>query len=116
MLLPFVTVALAFLLSGILGIYMGIKSRDHLPRNPWMGVRTKKTMRDEETFAQANRSMWRIYVAVGVISIVAGIAVLVIGLIDNEAYPALGIIGLATSVIILSLIIYGSVKAHRSIK
>lgn len=116
MLLAFVTVALAFLLSGVLAIHMGLKSRSHLPRNPWMGVRTRKTMRDEETFAQANRAIWRIYVAVGAISIIAGIAVLIIGLIDDEAYPALGVIGIATSVITLSLMIYGSVKAHRSIK
>lgn len=36
-----------------------------------MGVRTKKTMRDAETFAQANRAIWWTYVASGVISIIA---------------------------------------------
>ena len=81
-----------------------------------MGVRTKKTMRDAETFAQANRAIWWTYVAGGAITIIAGIVVMIVGLIDDEAYPVLGGIAVGASVSILALTLFGGVLAHRSIR
>ena len=113
---PFIAIFVTFLVTGVIMIFLGLQSRTALPLSPWMGVRTKETMRDAETFAQANRAIWWIYVTNGVISIIAGVAVLIVGLIDDEAYPVLGGIGGGTAMLILILSLYSVVKAHRSIR
>lgn len=114
--LPFITVFATFTISGVMMIYLGLQPRKALPLNPWIGVRTKKTMRDAETFAQANRAIWWTYVAGGVITIIAGIVVMIVGLIDDEAYPVLGGIAVGVAVVLLALTLYGGVLAHRSIQ
>lgn len=116
MLFPFITVFATFTISGVMMIYLGLQSRKAPPLNPWIDVRTKTTMRDTETFAQANRAIWWTYVASSVISIIAGIVVMIVGLIDDEAYPGLGGIAVGASVLILALTLYGGVLAHRSIR
>ncbi|WP_103063042.1 SdpI family protein [Actinomyces qiguomingii] len=112
---PFGVLAFNFLVAGLALFVLGLRSRTGLALNQWWGLRTKKTMVDEETFAKANRAIWRIYVFQGCVSITAGIATLIVGIVNNEAYPLLAAIGLGSTLVFLTSMLYASTKAHRSI-
>lgn len=113
---PFGIVALNFFIAGVLLFMLGVRSRDGLELSSLWGLRTKRTMVDAETFAKANRAIWRTYIFQGYLSLICGIAILAVGLINNEAYALLAIIALANTLIILIAAIYGYFKGHQSIR
>lgn len=53
----FIFVAVSFILGGMVIIRLGFESRGRLRLNPYWGMRTSRTMVDEETFARANRAV-----------------------------------------------------------
>lgn len=112
----FGTLAVNFLIAGVLLFMLGVRSRDGLALSSLWGIRTKRTMVDAETFAKANRAIWRSYIFQGYVSVISGIAILVLGLVNDEAYVLLVIIALGSTLAILASTISGYFKAHRSIR
>lgn len=113
---PFGILGFNFLAAGVLLFALGVRSRTGLALSQWWGVRTKRTMVDAETFAKANRAAWRSYIFQGCASFVAGLAILILGIVNSEAFISLVAIAVGATLVILVATIYGYVKAHRSIQ
>lgn len=96
-------VGVAFATVGVLGL------SGRLRRNPFVGVRTKAAMRDDETFALANRVAGVPNAGAGAVALVCAVAVL----FAPSAVTTLvvGVIGLAGSV---ALAVAGGLAGHRA--
>ncbi|WP_053714523.1 SdpI family protein [Saccharothrix sp. NRRL B-16348] len=94
-------IGVAFATVGVLGV------RGRLQRNRFFGVRTKATLRDDETFALANKVAGVPNTAAGAIALVAAVAAAV-----NPALAlVIGLVGLVGSVVVASA---GGVLGHRA--
>jgi hypothetical protein len=94
-------IGVAFATIGFLGV------RGRLRRNRFFGVRTKAALRDDETFALANKIAGVPNAAAGAIAIVAGVAAAV-----NPALSlVIGLVGLVGSVVVAGA---GGVLGHRA--
>ncbi|GAB2998162.1 hypothetical protein GCM10027184_62050 [Saccharothrix stipae] len=94
-------IGVAFATVGFLGV------RGRLHRNRFFGVRTKATLRDDETFALANKIAGVPNVTAGAIALVAAVAAAV-----NPALTlVIGLVGLVGSVVVASA---GGVLGHRA--
>ncbi|MDE1537056.1 MULTISPECIES: SdpI family protein [Actinotignum] len=113
---PFAVLSINFIAMGVVMFILGLRSRTGLALNPWWGMRTKKTMVDKETFAKANRAIWRIYIFQSGISFVTGCAILIVGIVDAEAYVPLVVITLGSALVIFLAALFAYIKAHRSIR
>ena len=94
-------IGVAFATIGFLGM------RGRLHRNRFFGVRTKATLRDDETFALANKIAAVPNAAAGAIALVAGVAAAV-----NPALSlVIGLVGLVGSIVVAGA---GGVLGHRA--
>lgn len=116
MFLIFLLVAVNFLISGVVVCILGKRSREGLALSQLWGLRTKRTMVNAETFAKANKAIWRSYMFQGYVSFIAGIAILIAGIIDSENPIPLVVIAITSTVIILAVAFYGHVKGHKAIQ
>ncbi len=94
-------VGVAFGTIGVLGL------RGRLHRNRFFGVRTKATLRDDETFALANRIAGVPTLVAGAIALVAAAAVAM----NPTTALVVGLIGLVGALLIASA---GGVLGHRA--
>ena len=94
-------IGVAFATIGFLGV------RGRLQRNRFFGVRTKATLRDDETFALANKIAGVPNVAAGVIALVAAVA----SAVNPASALVIGLVGLVGSVVVASA---GGVVGHRA--
>lgn len=108
--------AVTFFVTGIMLSMLGWRSRTGLALNQFWGVRTKRTMIDAPTFAKANKAIWRCYIFQGCTSSIAGIILLVAGIVNDEAYAFLTVVALSSAALVIASTIYGYLKAHRSIR
>lgn len=94
-------IGVAFGTVGFLGV------RGLLHRNRFFGVRTKATLRDDDTFALANKIAGVPNLAAGVIALVAALAAAV-----NPALAlVIGLVGLVGSIVVAGA---GGVLGHRA--
>jgi hypothetical protein len=94
-------IGVAFATIGFLGV------RGRLRRNRFFGVRTKATLRDDETFALANKIAGVPTATAGAIALAAAFAAAV-----NPALAlVIGLVGLVGSVVVASA---GGVLGHRA--
>ncbi|QQQ76442.1 SdpI family protein [Saccharothrix sp. 6-C] len=94
-------IGVAFATIGLLGV------RGRLRRNRFFGVRTKATLRDDETFALANKIAGVPNAAAGAIALVAAVAAAV-----NPALSlVIGLVGLVGSIVVAGA---GGVLGHRA--
>lgn len=94
-------IGVAFATVGVLGV------RGRLQRNRFFGVRTKATLRDDETFALANKVAGVPNSAAGAIALVAAVAAAV----NPSLALVIGLVGLVGSVVVASA---GGVLGHRA--
>ncbi|WP_106616203.1 SdpI family protein [Saccharothrix carnea] len=94
-------IGVAFATIGFLGV------RGRLHRNRFFGVRTKATLRDDETFALANKIAGVPNVAAGAIALVAAVAAAV----NPSLALVIGLVALVGSVVVASA---GGVLGHRA--
>ncbi|WP_367133908.1 SdpI family protein [Saccharothrix sp. HUAS TT1] len=94
-------IGVAFAAVGFLGV------RGLLHRNRFFGVRTKATLRDDETFALANKVAGVPNAAAGAIALVAAAATAV----NPASALVVGLVGLVGSVVVASA---GGVLGHRA--
>lgn len=94
-------IGVAFGTIGFLGV------RGGLHRNRFFGVRTKASMRDDETFALANKVAGVPNLAAGAIALVAAVATA----FNPAAALVIGLVGLVGSVVVASA---GGVLGHRA--
>lgn len=112
----FVLLACDFSVVGVVLCMLGLRSRAGLRMSSLWGMRTKKTMRNEETFRKANLAIWRTYIFQGCLCIACGLAALIVGILNDEAYSILAMIALGSLIILFPSVIYSYHKAHRSIQ
>jgi hypothetical protein len=94
-------IGVAFGTVGFLGV------RGNLHRNRFFGVRTKATLRDDDTFALANKIAGVPNLTAGAIAVAAAVAAAV-----NPALTlVIGLVGLVGSVVVASA---GGVLGHRA--
>ncbi|WP_447009542.1 SdpI family protein [Saccharothrix hoggarensis] len=94
-------IGVAFGTIGFLGV------RGLLHRNRFFGVRTKATLRDDETFALANKIAGVPNVAAGAIALASAAA----AALNPALLPVIGLIGLVGSVVVAGA---GGVLGHRA--
>ncbi|NUT98132.1 MAG: SdpI family protein, partial [Saccharothrix sp.] len=94
-------VGVAFGTTGVLGL------RGQLRRNRFFGVRTAATLRDDETFALANRVAAVPTAVAGAIALLTAVAVL----LNPGTALVVGLVGLLGSLVIAGA---GGVLAHRA--
>lgn len=108
--------AVTFFVTGVMLFMLGLRSKKGLALSQFWGVRTNRTMVNARTFAKANKAIWRCYIFQGCTSFIAGIMVLVTGIVNDEAYVFLVIVALSSALLIIASTVYGYFKAHRSIR
>ncbi|MFD1151244.1 SdpI family protein, partial [Saccharothrix hoggarensis] len=94
-------IGVAFGTIGFLGV------RGLLHRNRFFGVRTKATLRDDETFALANKIAGVPNVAAGAIALASAAA----AALNPALLPVIGLIGLVGSVVLAGA---GGAGGHRA--
>ncbi|MEU5690596.1 SdpI family protein [Actinosynnema sp. NPDC020468] len=94
-------VGVAFVATGFLGV------RGRLRPNRFFGVRTAATLRDEETFAVANRISGVPILVAGLVALASGVVVAV----NPSTALVVGLVGLVGTLVIAAA---GSVVAHRA--
>ncbi|WP_238413099.1 SdpI family protein [Saccharothrix deserti] len=96
---------------GLIGVAFGavgfLGMRGGLHRNRFFGVRTKATLRDDETFALANKIAGVPNLAAGAIALVAAAA----AALNPAVALVIGLVGLVGSVVVASA---GGVLGHRA--
>lgn len=78
--LPRLVVGAALLLAAVVLLAIAVLgARGRLRRNPWAGVRTRRTLSSDEAFALANRVAAAPLAAAGAVALIGGVVVLVGG-------------------------------------
>ncbi|MBP2339926.1 SdpI family protein [Saccharothrix coeruleofusca] len=101
LLVVLVLVGVALVAIGVLGV------RGQLRRNRFVGVRTAASLRDDETFALANRVAGVPNLVAGLVALLAGAAVLV----NPATAVVVGLVGLVGAV---AIAVAGGVQGHRA--
>jgi hypothetical protein len=70
---------------------------EHLPRNRWAGVRTPDTLRDDETFALANRVAAPTLLAGAAMLVLGGLGALALGGVVGGVIAAGGVVAAAVT-------------------
>ena len=101
------------LLGGVVLVYVGLlERRGRLPRNRWVGIRTRTTMASDAAWTAAHRATSWSSTASGALLVVTGLGLLVLrpsG--DGAAAVATGAVA-----IIALLVLIGGIQAQRAAK
>lgn len=115
MLWPFALVSVEMILFGIVLCALAWHSRRGLKLNPWWGLRTKRTMASTDAFTQANRAIWPIYGFQAGTCLMTGLAVLTVGVLNNEAFLLLAILSGGCALVLIMAELAGHIRGHRSL-
>ena len=92
----FIVAVVLFVLALAVGVVAAAGLSGRLPRNRWVGVRTPESMRDDTTFALANRVAGPTMLAAAGLLGIGGVGALVLGTIP-------GLIGVVVALVVAVL-------------